>query len=55
MDYDYNETTKQNTERLMVKVRMFFIWKKQLALSKRTTDIRRVFERVGSDLNRATQ
>lgn len=33
----------------------FFERKKQLALSKRSTDIRKAFERAGSDLHRATE
>ena len=33
----------------------FFERKKQLALSKRSTNIRKAFERAGSDLHRATE
>lgn len=33
----------------------FFERKKQLALSKRSTDIRKAFERAGSDLHRTTE
>lgn len=39
----------------MVKVKGFFLRKKMLALSNRPTDIRIAFEKVGSDVRRATE
>lgn len=45
-----HDTRRQNTRTLLVKVGIFFQRKKTMAQSKRSTDIGKAFEKVGSAL-----